>query len=344
MERQKRPFYIIGHNPNTIEEAQEYLDKGANALEPDILHVDGIFYVCHHALPSYDGVPTVQEYLQALESLLRRREYDLSLMIFDMKETDFDVNDFIGIVKANFSSYFFNTVTMLITHGDAHDFVNRYDGRYDNIGVGVDESNMPPSELEQIFKGGGQRNFSYADGITTFLAKPGVYGNITAAQACCDQNAPASFGFIYTWVLSHKASMRRYLDTYIDGIMVDPDAVSDLRTLVTASPYNEVYRLATNGDNPFKRSQCPRYCLEINTSKKFLSGTDAMILFTLTGTDKRSIKSLPFNGKEWGALERGSVTNVWLEGIDVGEIESLTIEALTDGAGSAWLPERITVA
>jgi hypothetical protein len=232
---------------------------------------------------------------------------------------------------------------MLITHGDAHDFVNKYDGRYDNIGVGVDESNVPPAELELIFKNGGQKNFSYADGITTFLAKPGVYENITKAQACHDQNAPRSFNFIYTWVLSHEASMRRYLDTYIDGIMVDPPAVEDLRKLVTSAPYDKVYRLATNGDNPFKRSPAPRYRLEINTSKKFLSGTDATLLFTLTGTDKRLIQSLPFNGKEWGALERGSVTNVWLEGQDVGEIESLTISPLTDGIGSAWLPESVTV-
>src|SRR6185437_2634689 len=33
----KRPFYIIGHNPNTIEEARGDLDAGANALEPDIM-------------------------------------------------------------------------------------------------------------------------------------------------------------------------------------------------------------------------------------------------------------------------------------------------------------------
>ncbi|KAG8184244.1 hypothetical protein JTE90_019483 [Oedothorax gibbosus] len=32
----KRPFYIIGHQVNSIEEVKEYLDKGSNVLESDI--------------------------------------------------------------------------------------------------------------------------------------------------------------------------------------------------------------------------------------------------------------------------------------------------------------------
>ncbi|MES2890750.1 MAG: PLAT/LH2 domain-containing protein [Bacteroidota bacterium] len=343
IERQKRPFYIIAHNPNTIEEAREYLNKGVNAIEPDILHVDGTFYVCHHALPSYEGIPTVQEYLRDLKALLLDREYDLSLMIWDMKETDFDINDFVEIVRENFSGAPFDAITMLITHGDAHEFVNRYNGKYDNIAVGVDESNVPPAELEEIFRNGGQTNISYADGITTFLAKPGVYGNIISALSCRDKNEPGTFGFIYTWVLAKEASMRRYLDTYLDGIMVDPPAVERLRKLVTGEPYNEIYRLATNGDNPFKKTPIPHYQLDIKTSGKLGAGTDARIIFTLAGSNSRSLKSLPVNGNDWGAFERGTITQVLLEGIDVGEIESLTIEPITAGLTAAWLPESITV-
>src|SRR5437899_2774169 len=33
---QPRPFYVIGHNPNTIEEVMDALKRGANALEPDV--------------------------------------------------------------------------------------------------------------------------------------------------------------------------------------------------------------------------------------------------------------------------------------------------------------------
>ena len=31
-----RPFYVVGHNPNTIHDVLAALDAGANAVEPDI--------------------------------------------------------------------------------------------------------------------------------------------------------------------------------------------------------------------------------------------------------------------------------------------------------------------
>src|SRR6266478_1452347 len=33
---QPRPFYVIGHNPNTIKDVLASLKGGANALEPDV--------------------------------------------------------------------------------------------------------------------------------------------------------------------------------------------------------------------------------------------------------------------------------------------------------------------
>src|SRR5438034_10310449 len=32
-----RPFYVVGHNPNTLEMAELALVSGANALEPDVI-------------------------------------------------------------------------------------------------------------------------------------------------------------------------------------------------------------------------------------------------------------------------------------------------------------------
>jgi len=83
--------------------------------------------------------------------------------------------------------------------------------------------------------------------------------------------------------------------------------------------------------------------LTVKTQDKFLAGTDARFLFTLTGSSGLTLKSLPFDANIDGALEKGSTTYITMEGIDVGAIESLTIEALTDGVGSEWLPENILV-
>ncbi|MCW3090545.1 MAG: phospholipase SdSicTox-betaIIB1bxii-like [Ferruginibacter sp.] len=343
MPRQKHLFYIIGHNPNTIEEAREYLQKGANALEPDIVHAEGRFYVSHIPQPSYENVPTVQDYLRELKALLLDEQYNLALVIWDIKDTDFDPNEFIAIVKDNFSGEPCDGVVMLMTNANDHNFLNRYKGTYSNVGVGVDESDVSPYQLEKIFKSSGQQNFSYADGITTFLNKPGVFKNITEAQRCRNQHEPGSFGLIYTWVLSKKASMRRYLDTYIDGIMVDTGAVKRLKKLITTEPYNKVYQLAQNGHNPFAIAPIPKYLLTVKTSDQFLAGTDARFLFTLTNTSGNSLTSLPYNRNTDGALERGSTTFITLEGMDLGEIKSLSVEALTDGIAAGWLPERISV-
>jgi hypothetical protein len=46
----RRKFYIIGHNPDTLGEAADFMRAGANALEPDICFdaaKPGQFFVSH---------------------------------------------------------------------------------------------------------------------------------------------------------------------------------------------------------------------------------------------------------------------------------------------------------
>ena len=343
MHRQKRPFYIIGHDPNTLEEVKEYLDKGANALEPDIVFAEGRYYVCHNPRPSYENTLTAEAYLKQLKALLFQQGNSLALIIFDMKSNDFDPNHFMSVVKENFCGEGCDGVALLMTHSDDTGFINRYKSDYPNVGVGVDESDTPPYELEEIFKKGGQENFSYADGITTFLTKPGVYKNITEALQCRDLNEPESFRLIYTWVLSKEASMRKYLDIYIDGILVDPPAVERLKKLVTQEPYHQVYELARNGYNPFKAPPLPRYTLKVTTADRFGAGTDARILFTLLGDSGLSLPSLPYDASRDGALEKGSTDFVTIEGMEVGEISGLKVEMLTTGLNADWMPQTISV-
>ncbi len=341
MQRRKRPFYIIGHNPNTITEAKEFLQAGANALEPDIIYSGGRFLVSHSHHTDEDTL-TIELYLQQLKALLENENYKLALLIFDIKDTDFDINDFISIVKENFQGPVCEGVAILMTHADDHEFVARYRGQYPNVGIGVDESNVPPTELDRFFKNSGQKNFAYADGITTILNKLGVYDNVREAQQCRDKSG-GGFALVYTWVLSLKGSMRKYLDTYIDGIFVDLSSVKELLELIGEAPYNEVFELAANGYNPFGAPPVPGYTLSIKTADQAFAGTDARILFTLKDAAGQSLQSLPYDGSLWGALERDSTTLLSMEGLELQDIRSLTIEALTDGPGSAWLPEQVIV-
>jgi hypothetical protein len=343
MQRRRRPFYIIAHNPNTIDEAKEYLDLGVNALEPDIVFAEGRYYVSHIEHLSYEGVPLLEDYLQALKQLLEERKYNLALIIFDLKTANFDINEFMAVVKSNFSGGRCEDIAILMTHADDHQFVGRYKGDYPNVGIGVDESNTLPSELEEIFRKAGHKNFSYADGITTVLTKPGIFEHIAEAQHCRDHCETESFKLIYTWTLGREASMRKYLDTYIDGIFVDPPDVETLHRLITTAPYNEAYELACHGYNPFTAARLPRYSLVVKTKDQLFAGTDARIVFTLKSKLGYLLKSLPFDGGLTGALERDSTTTIALEGMDLGEIESLTVEAITSDLNAAWLPESVRV-
>lgn len=342
-QKAKRQFYIIGHNPNTIEEAEVYLKNGVNALEPDIVFAEGKFYISHSHHHSYEDIITLQDYLLLLKELVTKGGYNLAFMIWDIKDTHFDLNEFIGIVKENFSGGFCDGVCMLMTHADDHKFISSYQGKFENVGVGIDESDVPPAELEQVFKTAGLKNYSYADGITTFLKKPGVYKNTREAIQCRFEHEPESFGVIYTWVLSLESSMCDYLDSYVDGIMVDPGEVQQLKELINTYPYENFYELAQNGYNPFKQVPIIKYRLAIKTADDFLAGTNASFLFTLSGADGTTLQSLPFKTAKSGAFEKGSTTYVFLEGINLGPVTSISIEALTDGIASGWLPESIMI-
>ncbi len=343
MATHKRPFYIMAHNPNSVKEAEDYLASGANALGPDIIYHNNQFYVSHNHHLFYNDVPKLEDYLKDLKQLIETNNYNLALIVFDSKDTTFDINHFIAIVKQHFSGGVCDGVAILVTNPNEIDFLLRYNNAYDNVGVGADDCNTPPAQLEKIFKAHGIKNFVYADGIFTLLDKPGVFKNMQEAKNCKSRNQPHSYKLIYTWVLFMEGSMRKYLNSYVDGIMVDLVKVGDLKKLVESDCYNAVYKLALNGHNPFNAPLLPTYHLLVTTSNEPLAGTNAEVCFTLTGTNGKTLKGLPFDASFDGAMERGSVTFATLEGEDIGEIESISLELATNGLTSDWLPEKIIV-
>ncbi|MEO5681276.1 MAG: PLAT/LH2 domain-containing protein [Chitinophagaceae bacterium] len=338
----KKPFYIIGHNPNTIEEAKDFLQAGANGLEPDIVFANNKFYISHEEQSSYDNIITLENYLQGLTNLLRGNAYPLAFIIWDIKTTNFNPNEFIIIVK-NCLAEFFDTVCMLMTHADDHLFLSKYNGAYSNVGIGVDESNTSALALQSFFTSAKQKNFSYADGITTILTKPGVYKNIREAQRCQAYYPTQSFSYIYTWVLSQTPAMKKYLNLYIDAIMVDITAVDKLLGLINELPYKNVYDLATPGYNPFTSAPATRYILEIKTADETMAGTNGSFIFTIAGAEEKKLESLPFHAGNENDLERGSLTALIIQGADVGPVTSLTILMTEGGLLAGWLPESIVL-
>jgi glycerophosphoryl diester phosphodiesterase len=84
-----RPFYVIGHNPNSLENADAVLRSGANALEPDIqVNHQGKLVVAHDPWPAHSSPLRVETYLEALVDWSQKRHPQLALVVFDSKLAD----------------------------------------------------------------------------------------------------------------------------------------------------------------------------------------------------------------------------------------------------------------
>jgi carbonic anhydrase len=87
-----RPVWIYGHNPNTIYEAQTNVDRGANAIEPDVEWKNGAFLVAHRTdspLPlsiGFDGTTPWIEYLDGLVGVAQSNNNRLALVEIDVKD------------------------------------------------------------------------------------------------------------------------------------------------------------------------------------------------------------------------------------------------------------------
>jgi glycerophosphoryl diester phosphodiesterase len=82
-----RPFYVIGHNTNTIDDVIKALARGANAIEPDVQWNPHRHELCiNHDRPSL-GIftpPSVDDYLEQLAQIAHNNP-QLALVMFDSK-------------------------------------------------------------------------------------------------------------------------------------------------------------------------------------------------------------------------------------------------------------------
>jgi PLAT/LH2 domain len=345
---QKRKFYIIAHNPNTLREAEDFLQAGANALEPDICFDAARperFYVSHGTPGSNPFTPehSLVNYLRGLTAMLadESNNYNLALIAFDIKSPDFDINEFVRTVFDNFSGHTAcEGVAVLVTvsslaHAGA---LCAYEQASERVAVGIDEENSP-RDVESAFRRGGQRRFTYANGSILTDVKFGLFKSIMTAKAL--QARGDSFRLVYTWVLKRESPMRSYLDLHIDGVIVDVETVPHLLEILGDEHFGASYELARNGFNPFDAPPAPAYLLTIRTRDAQFAGTDARVKFTLEGAAAALESTLDADYRD--VLERGGTDFLTLEGAEVGDIRSLTVAAQSGGLNAEWLPESITV-
>lgn len=345
----KQKFYIMGHNPNTLREAEEFLRAGANALEPDIcFDADrpGRFFVSHGTIGSNEFIPenSLVTYLAGLRELITDpgNDINLALIAFDIKTPSFDINEFVRVVTESFSRFpVCEGVALLITVGGLSDagFLNAYDQSREDVAVGVDGEGSP-ADVEAAFRARGQKRFAYANGSIVPGIKFGLFKSIMAAKAL--QAAAAggdSFKLVYAWVINSEASVRSYLDLRVDGLIVDLHAVPGVLRVLKEERFAPAYELARVGHNPFAAPPPPAYLLTIKTRDEHFAGTDVPVKFTLEGSAGSLETILDCDFKD--VLERGETDFLTLEGEDVGEIRSLTVAEQDKSLNSGWLPESV---
>lgn len=256
-----RPFYLIGHNPNSVDAAARCLEAGANALEPDVCYEpkEDTFYV-HERIPL---VPTwilrlfrkhltLQQYLAGLKTYLAQsgRESQLALIAFDLKPPyDYDVNTLGAVVHANFGVHF-PKVAILATVSDpgAMAWLANLAPNETPRAVGVDD-NATPEEVDAFLRTRPVR-YTYANGTSVPLLPTTCYlGDIRKAVTLRASGSAQGFRLVYAWTVNSERSMRAFLDSDVDGLITD--RIERLRDLLQTK-YAATYALATADHNPFQ--------------------------------------------------------------------------------------------
>jgi hypothetical protein len=256
-----RRFYLIGHNPNSVDAAARCLEAGANALEPDVCYEpkEDTFYV-HERIPL---VPTwillllrkrltLQQYLDGLRTYLAQsgRGSQLALIAFDLKPPyTYDINVLGTVVHANFGVHF-PKVAILATVSDPRDmaWLANLDPNGTPRAVGVDD-HATPEEVNEFFRTRPVR-YTYANGTSVPLLPTTCYlGDVRKAITLRANDPGPGFRLVYAWTVNSERSMTAFLDSDVDGLITDK--IEKLRDLLQTK-YAATYVLATADHNPFQ--------------------------------------------------------------------------------------------
>lgn len=268
-----RKFYIIGHNPNTVPDAVKYLEQGANAIEPDIRYSEdkNIFFVAEE-YPVYSAIaadplaPSIEEYLNDLKLALKDNpNLDLSLIVFDIKDINYNINHLVNKIRINFTDEF-PEMPIILTYGspEGAQFLVNLGNMRENEAIGVDAGTAPEDVYNYFSRIPHIRNYIYSAGISlpkelwidhfgVDLALGHPYKNVEEAVSIRNQQKINNIKFVYGWTINSEKWMRKYLDADADGLITDhPDL---LRHLLNSDEYKNKFEPATRGDSPFKENR-----------------------------------------------------------------------------------------
>ncbi|XP_054711507.1 dermonecrotic toxin LcsSicTox-betaIC1-like [Uloborus diversus] len=275
----KRPFYIIGHMVNSIEEVTHYLDLGANAIEADIqFHPNGSVKEVNHGFPcdcfrTCTRSANVGDYLKYIRhitdpSLPGNYATRMVLQFLDLKMNTSNNPRISGRdIARHVLDYLWSKdgsreheVKLLLyidstKYRDAFaGFLEEFKNRREEArltDVGFDGGTGHFYDIRRMFaslkvKG----NIWQGDGIANCVSP--LYSTRRLRNALSIRDSKSSFiSKVYHWNIDLKLQMKNSLNLTVDGMITN--VPKSLREVLEEPYYKNKYRLGSLDDDPFAR-------------------------------------------------------------------------------------------
>ena len=258
MPDQTRPFYVVGHNPDTIADVHVALDAGANAIEPDVnmyRHLPEEFCISEAGLLDPDGggspsAPSLERFLVDLHDIAVQRP-ELALVIFDCKPRVATAEHGVRLLNAIRTLLTFdiglNVIVSVANLSGTPMFQTMGSMLGPREGGMIDEENDPVAVCEAL-QAAGVPNPCFGNGISALNSILGPHVKPSMEQACQFRAATGRLRFIYVWTVDDESLQRDYLRIGVDGIITNHPA--NLRVIARENEFQSVVRLATRADSP----------------------------------------------------------------------------------------------
>lgn len=337
-----RPFYVIGHNPNTLAKVREALANGANAIEPDVnVYEDDADDLCISHGEGDEDAPSLVDFLRGLHDLAAQPGSPLALVVFDCKPrvaTPAHGERLLSAIRQHLTFDLDLTVVISvakIAHGAIFDRIA--DGLHAREGAVIDAEDDPAAAAAYLANRG-IAHACYGNGLSVLNSITGPYYRYTLEHACGLKAAQFRPRFVYAWTVNDDDEIREYLRVGVDGLI--SDHVDKVRSIVLSSEFTGVCRLAQRSDNPLVVDAFS-YELMVDTADVSHAGTDANVTFTLHGATGSTSKTV--NTRLIKRMERNERNFVTIPSRHLGALSSITVQRDDQGNAPDWMLLRIFV-
>jgi len=235
----QRPFYLIAHECNTVEEVEKALKAGANSVECDLQFKNGKLYVAHDNL-IWTHHETLESYLKQVKALVGKHP-QFALQIFDCKiDNPSQALLLLDQIRTNLTNGTNLNIIISVAKEKMCQFFEQIHAKLkEREGIAIDEEKSP-SEVSHYFRKLGVENHCYGCGISKWL---GFWRDVRPSiQEAIIHKAEYGIKLVYVWTLAKLDSMRDYLRMGVDGIFVDHP--QDLIKVLSEEEFKSKFRLA----------------------------------------------------------------------------------------------------